>query len=123
MDAPFRSVSQPPTPNPQPLVSVSDLVVHFPARRGGLFGGAREVVHAVDWVSFEIALGEALGLVGESGCGKSTTARAVVGLYRPTAGRIRFDGVDLATLPPDRLHALRRRFQIVFQDPFSSLNP
>jgi oligopeptide/dipeptide ABC transporter ATP-binding protein len=102
---------------------VRDLVVHFPVRRAGLFGGAREVVHAVDGVSFAIEPGEALGLVGESGCGKSTTARAVVGLYRPTAGQVLFDGVDLASQPPERLRALRRRFQIVFQDPFSSLNP
>jgi oligopeptide transport system ATP-binding protein len=107
----------------QPLLQVDDLVVHFPVRRGGLFGGAREVVHAVDGVNLRIDPGETVGLVGESGCGKSTTARAVVGLYRPTAGRIVFDGQDLALARPAELRALRRRFQIVFQDPFSSLNP
>jgi oligopeptide/dipeptide ABC transporter ATP-binding protein len=107
----------------EPLVDVRDLVVHFPVRRAGLFGGRQEVVHAVDGVSFSIERGEALGLVGESGCGKSTTARTVVGLHRPTAGQVRFDGVDLASLPPEQLRVLRRRFQIVFQDPFSSLNP
>src|SRR5919201_5703260 len=115
--------SSPITHHSSLLVEVRDLVVHFPARRAGLFGGAREVVHAVDGVSFAIERGEALGLVGESGCGKSTTARTVVGLYRPTSGQVLFDGVDLASQPPDRLRALRRRFQIIFQDPFSSLNP
>jgi oligopeptide transport system ATP-binding protein len=107
----------------RPLVEVRDLVVHFPTPRTSLFGGPREVVHAVDGVSFAIERGEALGLVGESGCGKSTTARAVVGLYRPTAGQVLFDGLDLAKEPPEQLRALRRRFQIVFQDPYSSLNP
>jgi len=121
-----RPVPRPPTLNtqhPTHLVEVRDLVMHFPARRAGLFGGAREVIHAVDGVSFAIERGEALGLVGESGCGKSTTARAVVGLYRPTGGQVLFDGIDLATLPPEQMRALRRSFQIVFQDPFSSLNP
>jgi oligopeptide/dipeptide ABC transporter ATP-binding protein len=107
----------------QPLVEVRDLVVHFPVKRAGLFGSRREVVHAVDDVSFAIDRGDTLGLVGESGCGKSTTARAVVGLYRPTAGQVLFDGVDLNALSEDALRALRRRFQIVFQDPYSSLNP
>src|SRR5690242_5142157 len=74
----------------RPLVEVRDLAVHFPTPRTSLFGGPREVVHAVDGVSFAIERGEALGLVGESGCGKSTTARAVVGLYRPTAGQVLF---------------------------------
>jgi oligopeptide/dipeptide ABC transporter ATP-binding protein len=107
----------------QPLLDVRDLTVHFPIRRAGLFGGHREVVHAVDGVSFAIGRGDTLGLVGESGCGKSTTARTVVGLYRPTAGEVRFDGVELGALTPGQLRPLRRRFQIVFQDPFSSLNP
>ena len=107
----------------EPLLQVRDLRVHFPVRRTGLFGGQREIVHAVDGVSFAIPRGGTLGLVGESGCGKTTTARAVVGLTRPTGGEILFDGVDVGRLSSAQLRPLRRRFQIVFQDPFSSLNP
>ena len=105
------------------LLEVRDLVVHFPVRRRTLFGGHDEVVRAVDGVDMTIRWGETLGLVGESGCGKSTLGRAVVGLYRPTAGQVLFDGQDLSRLSPEAMRAMRRRFQIVFQDPFSSLNP
>ncbi len=118
--------SEPVSPAPVargPLLEVRDLAVHFPVRRPTLLGGQRLVVRAVDGVSFHLDRGETLGLVGESGCGKSTTARAIAGLYRPTAGRIVFAGQDLTALAPDAMRALRRRLQIVFQDPFSSLNP
>src|SRR5437867_378007 len=112
-----------PSLNPQPstlnLVEVRELVVHFPVRRRTLFGGHDEVVRAVDGVDLTIRRGETLGLVGESGCGKSTLGRTVVGLYRPTAGQVLFDGHDLAGLSPEAMRAMRRRFQIVFQDPFS----
>ncbi|NNM24673.1 MAG: ATP-binding cassette domain-containing protein, partial [Phycisphaerales bacterium] len=102
---------------PVPLLEVRDLKVHFPLR-----GGRRgHVVRAVDGVSFDLAVGETLGLVGESGCGKTTVGRALLGLVSPTAGRVRYRG---ETLPPRRrAPALRRAMQIVFQDPTASLNP
>jgi len=106
-----------------PLVEVRDLQMHFPVSRTTLLRSEREVVHAVDGVSLSIARGETLGLVGESGCGKSTIGRVVAGLYRPTAGQVIFDGVDIGDLSQQELRALRRRFQIVFQDPYMSLNP
>src|SRR5437899_6439050 len=99
-----------------PLLEVQDLVVHF-TRRRGLFG-ARETVQAVNGVSFTIAKGETLGLVGESGCGKTTLARAVLRLLEPTSGGVSFDGQDVLALQPRPLRALRRRMQIVFQDPW-----
>ena len=107
---------------PSPLVDVRDLTVHF-TRRTGLLGGGKEVVQAVNGVSFAIAPRETLGLVGESGCGKTTLARAVLRLIEPTAGSVSFDGQDVLGLEPKPLRALRRRMQIVFQDPYSSLNP
>jgi oligopeptide/dipeptide ABC transporter ATP-binding protein len=106
----------------EPLLSVRDLRMHFPIRRG-TFGKVSGHVKAVDGVSFDLWSGETLGLVGESGCGKSTTGRAILRLLEPTSGTVRFDGVDVASLDRDGLRALRRRVQIVFQDPFGSLNP
>ncbi|WGX95799.1 ABC transporter ATP-binding protein [Nocardioides sp. L-11A] len=105
------------------LVEVKDLKVHFPITSGGLLRRQVGAVKAIDGVSFTVARGETLGLVGESGCGKSTTGRAVLRLYRPTAGRVVFDGVDLASLKGDDLRRMRRRSQMIFQDPYASLNP
>jgi len=105
-----------------PLLEVRDLAVHF-ARNAGPLGLRREIVQAVSGVSFTIAAGETLGLVGESGCGKTTLARAVLRLLEPTAGSVTFDGQDVLALAPRPLRALRRRMQIVFQDPYASLNP
>jgi len=105
------------------LVEVEDLKVHFPIMSGGLLRRQIGAVKAVDGVSFTVERGETLGLVGESGCGKSTTGRAVLQLYRPTAGRVVFDGVDLATLKGNDVRRLRRRSQMIFQDPYASLNP
>jgi oligopeptide/dipeptide ABC transporter ATP-binding protein len=105
-----------------PLLEVADLSKHFDVKTG-LFGGTTGVLRAVDGISFTLDRGETLALVGESGCGKSTTARLVLRLIDPTAGSVRFEGSDITTLTGDTLRKLRRRMQIVFQDPFASLNP
>ncbi len=105
-----------------PLLSVDDLKVHFPIR-GGVFQRRSGTVKAVDGVSFAIERGETLSLVGESGCGKSTTGLALMGLVQPTGGRVTFDGQEIRSFDRRALKAYRRRMQIVFQDPFSSLNP
>ena len=104
------------------LLKVEALVKHFPVRRGVL-GRVRGAVRAVDGVSFDIAAGETLGVVGESGCGKSTLGRLVLRLIEPSAGRIHFDGQDLGLLDATALREQRRAMQIIFQDPYSSLNP
>jgi len=106
-----------------PLLAVDGLVKHFPIRGGFMGLGTKGAVRAVDGVSFAIAAGETMGLVGESGCGKSTTGRLLVRLLEPTAGRIQFDGTDIAALGPRQLRPLRRHFQIIAQDPYGSLNP
>jgi oligopeptide/dipeptide ABC transporter ATP-binding protein len=112
---------------PPPLLEVSDLVKHFPVQANPLAAlwpsATRRVVHAVDGVSFAIEAGETLGLVGESGCGKTTTGRLVLRAIEPTRGRIIFEGQDITALPPRQLLPFRRKVQIVFQDPYSSLNP
>jgi oligopeptide transport system ATP-binding protein len=105
-----------------PLLSVEGLVVHFDAPRSA-FGPAAPPVRAVDGVSFTLARGRTLGLVGESGCGKSTTGYAILQLIRPTSGRVVFDGTDVAALPAKGLRPFRRRMQIIFQDASASLNP
>ncbi len=107
---------------PEHILEVRDLVKHFPVG-GGLFGGAPSVVKAVDGVSFSIRRGETLGLVGESGCGKTTTGRCILRLEAPTSGRIIFEGRDITSLSEALLRPVRRRMQVIFQDPYSSLNP
>jgi len=103
------------------LLEVRDLVKHFPVSSG--LRKPTLSVKAVDGVSFTLRRGETLGLVGESGCGKTTTGRCVLLLERPTSGQILFEGSDLTTLPEKKLRAMRRRMQVIFQDPYSSLNP
>jgi peptide/nickel transport system ATP-binding protein len=105
-----------------PLLEVNDLKKHFPIR-GGFFAGPTAFVYAVDGVSFHVEKGETLALVGESGCGKSTVGRAILRLFDITAGQVALDGRRIDDLSADALRPLRRRVQVVFQDPFSSLNP
>lgn len=107
----------------QRLLEVENLKVHFPVSRGGLFRREKKVVHAVDGVSFSLDVGETLGLVGESGCGKSTTGRAITQLLRTTGGAIYFEGLDLRPLSFKQVNPLRKNFQMVFQNPYSSLDP
>jgi oligopeptide transport system ATP-binding protein len=104
------------------LVRVEDLKMHFPIYRGVI---QRQVgaVRAVDGVSFNIHKGETLGLVGESGCGKSTTGRTILQLYKPTAGKVFFEDIELSTLHPEQMRLTRKRIQMIFQDPYASLNP
>jgi len=105
-----------------PLLQVKDLVKHFPIK-GGLLARTVEKVHAVDGVSFDLAAGETLGIVGESGCGKSTTGRCVLRLIEPTSGEVWFEGKNVTALDKHALRAMARDMQIIFQDPYASLNP
>ena len=106
-----------------PLLEVQDLARHYAVKRGLVFAKTVGTVRAVDGISFRLARGETLALVGESGCGKSTTARLVLRLIDPSAGRVWFEGTDVTDMTGEPLRKLRRRMQIVFQDPFASLNP
>src|SRR5207244_9922819 len=105
------------------LVEIENLRVWFPIKSGIVLDRHVGDIRAVDDVSFEIKRGETVGFVGESGCGKSTVGRTILRLYKPTAGRIVFDGRDISKLDENELRPLRRRMQMVFQDPFASLNP
>lgn len=105
------------------LLEVKDLVKHFPIRQGIIFSRQVGAVQAVDGVSFSVNKGETLGLVGESGCGKTTTGRLILRLLEPTSGEIYFDGKNIPELPKDEMRELRKDLQIIFQDPYGSLNP
>jgi oligopeptide transport system ATP-binding protein len=105
------------------LVRLEGLTKYFPITQGIVIQRQVGAVHAVDGVSFDIHRGETLGLVGESGCGKTTVGRTIIQLYRPTAGRVLFDGVDLCALKGEALRRMRQRMQMIFQDPYASLDP
>jgi oligopeptide transport system ATP-binding protein len=107
----------------EPLIEVADLVKHFPIKEGLLFDREIDRVRAVDGVSFDLARGETLGLVGESGSGKSTACRAMLQLLKPTSGSVRFEGAEIAGLSRREMRPLRRQMQMIFQDPYASLNP
>ncbi len=109
--------------NDNVLLRVDHLVKYFPITRGIIIQREVGAVHAVDDVSFDVKCGETVGLVGESGCGKSTAGRTILQLYKPTSGHIFFEGEDLAKLHGERLRQMRRRMQMIFQDPYASLNP
>jgi len=106
-----------------PLLEVRDLHKHFEVGSPGLFGGQQETLRAVDGVSFELGRGETLGLVGESGCGKSTCARTLVGLYPPTSGQVMYEGEEISALSHRDRAPFRRKIQMIFQDPYASLDP
>jgi oligopeptide/dipeptide ABC transporter ATP-binding protein len=106
----------------QPLLEVNDLIKHFPIKRG-LFSRVAGKVHAVDGISFQVRKGQTLGLVGESGCGKTTVGKTILKLIKPTAGTIRYAGKDITDFGRRQMKPYRRQMQIIFQDPFSSLNP
>jgi oligopeptide transport system ATP-binding protein len=105
------------------LLEVNNLVMHFPLTKGIVFQRQVGAVQAVDGVSFSVKKGETLGMVGESGCGKSTTGRALLQLYKPTAGEVNFHGQDLTKLDSGKMRKMRRYLQMIFQDPYASLNP
>jgi peptide/nickel transport system ATP-binding protein len=108
--------------NIQPLIRVENLVKNFPVRLGA-YGEKKGIVHAVDGVSFNVMKGETLGLVGESGCGKSTTGYTILQLYRSTSGKTYYQDIDLTVLSEKQLRPIRKKLQIIFQDPYSTLNP
>ena len=105
------------------LLEVNELKMHFPITRGIIFQRQVGAIKAVDGINFDLYKGETLGLVGESGCGKSTTGHAILQLYRPTSGHVIFEGKDLTKTGGEELRKMRRRMQMIFQDPYASLNP
>jgi oligopeptide/dipeptide ABC transporter ATP-binding protein len=118
-----EAVATPPAPAGEPLLEVTDLRKHFPVTSGILFKRQVAAVKAVDGVSFSVRKGETLGLVGESGCGKTTTGRMIMHLLEPTSGKIVFEGHDITKMSQGQMRPLRRDIQMIFQDPYSSLNP
>ena len=109
--------------NSETLIEVKDLKMYFPVTKGIVLRRKVGDVKAVDGLTFSIRKGETLGLVGESGCGKSTTGRALIQLYKPTTGEVIFHGTDLTKLPAEQMRQMRRKVQMIFQDPYASLNP
>src|SRR4051795_7765698 len=107
----------------RPLLDVRNLVMHFPLTQGIIIQRKVGAVQAVDDVSFDVKRGETLGMVGESGCGKSTTGRAILQLYKPTSGEVVFNGRDLTRVDGGEMRKMRRYLQMIFQDPYASLNP
>src|SRR3970040_2357017 len=105
------------------ILEVGGLTMHFPLTQGIIFQRQVGAVRAVDGIDFFVEKGETLGLVGESGCGKSTTGRAILQLYKPTAGSVKFEGTELTTLGGEQMRRMRRKMQMIFQDPYASLNP
>jgi oligopeptide transport system ATP-binding protein len=122
-EAATSAAQRPDAKDGQPLLQVEGLVKHFPLRQGIIFQKTVGQVRAVDGVSFDVHRGETVGLVGESGCGKSTVSKLLVGLEKPTAGTVRYKGREVAKMSPGELRRYRREVQIIFQDPYSSLNP
>ncbi|HEU5104202.1 MAG TPA: ATP-binding cassette domain-containing protein [Solirubrobacterales bacterium] len=116
-------MNEPGTTGGAPLLEVTDLVKHFPIKRGILIDREVDQVRAVDGISFRVERGETLGLVGESGSGKSTACRAVLQLIKPTAGSVKFEGEEISGLGRRQMRPLRRQMQMIFQDPYASLNP
>ena len=112
-----------PEPADEVLIEVKHLKMYFPVTAGVLVRHTVRQIKAVDDVSFVVRRGETLGLVGESGCGKTTTGRCILQLHRPTAGTVLFDGKDLCSMDGRELRGMRRHMQVIFQDPYSSLNP
>ena len=123
MTAPLSTPAAAPAASADALMKVTGLTKHFPVNRGVVFRHRVGLVRSVDDVTFDVAQGETLGIVGESGCGKTTTARMLVRLIEPTAGQILFDGRDITHLRTRTMRPLRREVQMIFQDPYSSLNP
>jgi ABC-type dipeptide/oligopeptide/nickel transport system ATPase component len=107
----------------QPVLKIEGLQKHFPTTTGGAFSKVKAMVKAVDGIDFEIYPGQTIGLVGESGCGKTTAGRTILKLYEPTGGKITFEGQDITNLTPKQMKPLRSQMQMIFQDPFASLNP
>jgi oligopeptide transport system ATP-binding protein len=123
MVSPVNTQAKAPAQKKDVILSVRDLKKHFPITSGIVIQRQVGAVRAVDGISFDVIRGETLGLVGESGCGKSTTGRTILQLYRPTSGSVEFEGKELTTLKGEELRSMRKEMQIIFQDPFASLNP